>query len=100
MKEKQAFERIEVSRDEALSMFEENKFKVGNEDGGCLLCCRCDKKHSKRRSIMGAVDGVEVGLGRGRPEGTWHVDSQGCVWVHILRTCESERGVYGRMLGG
>lgn len=29
VKEKQSFERIEVSRDEALSMFEENKFKVG-----------------------------------------------------------------------
>lgn len=28
VKEKQAFERIEVSRDEALTMFEENKFKV------------------------------------------------------------------------
>ena len=33
MKEKQAFERVVVSREEALSMFEENKFKTEIIDG-------------------------------------------------------------------
>lgn len=36
------FERVEVSREEALSMFEENKFKVkGIHDSGCVyvFCC-------------------------------------------------------------
>lgn len=37
MKENQRFERIEVSRDEALGMFTENKFKVRP-----LMPCRLD----------------------------------------------------------
>ena len=36
IKENQRFERIVVNREEALSMFTENKFKVG-----CLLVCLC-----------------------------------------------------------
>jgi threonyl-tRNA synthetase len=45
-KENQRFERVEVPRDEALSMFQENKFKVcGRHDGktSMLLLLSCQK---------------------------------------------------------
>ena len=47
IKEKQVFERVEVTRGEALSMFAENKFKVGGGVGCwacwacCGVCCAC-----------------------------------------------------------
>jgi threonyl-tRNA synthetase len=39
-KDSQRFQRVVVSREEALAMFQENKFKVG--PGGSLICSKAD----------------------------------------------------------
>lgn len=38
VKEGQRFERVAVSRDEALAMFQENKFKVSKRAQQCRMC--------------------------------------------------------------
>ena len=42
IKENQKFERIEVTREEALDMFQENKFKVWGVEGGSV-----EEKHGR-----------------------------------------------------
>ena len=50
MKEKQRFERVVVSREEALAMFQENKFKVEIISGldPVRHCCTAATSHSPR----------------------------------------------------
>lgn len=67
-KEGQRFERIVVSRDEALAMFTENKFKVrvwsgcaGHTPTRCEGARRCSWRRASRRVVRGA-GGAHAGM--------------------------------------
>lgn len=64
VREKQEFERVVVSREEALSMFEENKFKAeiinGLPQDATISLYRCGPMvgASPLQSLQGCVEGV------------------------------------------
>ena len=85
-KESQKFQRVVVSRDEALSMFEENKFKVGRV---CVRAC----VHMRVRVCVCACEHVgQEGQGPAKrrqcchaPRHATHVCTR--AWAHVPRAC-------------